>query len=115
MTTESDFDRLLDARADDSETTRTKQLALLVIHTKQLRASIDALPDQIAAAVERGVKNAARDQELRKELWVDAYERISDHATNGISQWIGKRILMILVAGALSASIGWAVLTGRLK
>jgi len=69
----------------------------------------------ISKAVEQGMRRALSDPELRSSFWRAGYDQLSSHATNGISQWIGKRVLMILIAAALSASIGWAVVSGRLK
>lgn len=69
----------------------------------------------IRGAVRDGIQEALRDEELARRFWASGYAHLSGHATNGISQWVGKRVLMALIAAALSASIAWAVVTGRIK
>lgn len=69
----------------------------------------------IRSAVREGIQDALRDDELARRFWAAGYQHLSGHATNGISQWIGKRVLMALIAAALSASIAWAVVTGKIK
>lgn len=70
-------------------------------------------------AVRSGVRDALDEIMHDESQWDRLTERLyiglSTHATNGVSQWIGKRILLGLLAAAVSASITWAVLTGRLK
>lgn len=118
MSIDSDFAKLLSESSDDPTMTRDRLVSLLLVHvrqqraaTEELRGAIQKLPDQISAAVENGMRKVATDEVVTKNF----YTRLADHATNGVSQWVGKRVLLILVAAALSASIGWAVLTGRLK
>jgi hypothetical protein len=122
MGTESDWDQLVAGLSSDTDVTRDKQIALLLAHIRQqrfvadeLRAALNALPGRISDAVELGLRRVVEDEEVGRRFWERGYDRLADHATNGVSQWVGKRVLLILVAAALSASIGWAVLTGRIK
>ena len=71
--------------------------------------------ERIRQAVRQGMEDALRNEELTKRFWEVGYEHLSKHTTAGLTQWIGKRILMILAASALSASVAWAVITGRIK
>lgn len=119
---DSDFARLLAEGQSDPDLLRDKQLSLLLAHVRQqrivtdeLRAAVVALPEQISVAVEAGLRRVVADDDVGRRFWERGYSHLSDHATNGISQWVGKRVLLILIAAALSASIGWAVLTGRIK
>lgn len=121
MGIDSDLDRLMDGQAEPA-ILRDKQIAMLLVHlrhqraaTDELRAAVSTLPSQISDAVERGLRRVVEDDEVGRRFWERGYSRLADHATNGVTQWVGKRVLMILIAAALSASIGWAVLTGRLK
>lgn len=115
---DSDFARLLAEGQSDPDLLRDKQLSLLLAHVRQqrivtdeLRAAVVALPEQISVAVEAGLRRVVADDDVGRRFWERGYSHLSD----GISQWVGKRVLLILIAAALSASIGWAVLTGRIK
>lgn len=120
MEPDSDWSRLL--TEGHSEEAMAKQVALLLIHGRQIRDSIEqlrlvvnALPSRIEQAVEIGIKNAANDEETSKRFWERGFDHLSMHAAAGINQWVGRRVVMILLAAVLSASIGWAVFTGRFK
>jgi hypothetical protein len=61
------------------------------------------------------LNDTLQDEDRIKRFWEGGYKRLSEHTTNGLSQWVGKRVLMILIAAAFSGSIAWAVMTGRIK
>lgn len=73
------------------------------------------LPGIIRQAVAQGMRDAMADEQMTAKFWEAGYRRLSQHTTDGLSQWVGKRVIMILVAAAFSGSIAWAVLTGRIK
>lgn len=71
--------------------------------------------DAVRAGVRDAIDDIVRDDSEFGRLTGKLYGGLSEHATAGLSQWIGKRVLMILLAAALSGSIAWAVMTGRIK
>lgn len=71
--------------------------------------------DAVRAGVRDAIDDLVRDESEFGRLTGKLYGGLSEHATNSLSQWIGKRVLMILLAAALSGSIAWAVMTGRFK
>jgi len=77
------------------------------------------LHELIRDATRRGVRDAIdeflHDDSEFGRLSERLYGKLSEHTTNGITQWVGKRILTIMLAAALSGSVAWAVLTGRIK
>ena len=76
--------------------------------TDEMSAAVLALPQQLSAAVDvavdRALRRAADDPDFSIKFWGRGYTHMSERATKGISEWVGKRVLIILIAAALSAS-----------
>ena len=75
----------------------------------------EALQKAISAGVVAGMKELATDAEFIEHFWSRGYKHLTEHAANGTSQWIGKRILTALVLSAVTGGIVWLVKTGALK
>ena len=73
------------------------------------------LPEMIGGSVERALRRVLSDQELARQFWARGYEELSNHAGNGASQWIGRRLLTTAVLAVTTAGIVWLVKTGALK
>lgn len=69
----------------------------------------------MAKAVELGMRNLFADPEFRADYWRDGYTHLSQHAGNGASQWLGKRLLTALLWAAVGAGIAWLVRLGAIK
>lgn len=87
---------------------------------REIEHLAEELPRLMREAARHGLLEAI--EELAKadnahgdKLLKRAFVHFSESATSGLSQWIGKRVLMILAAAAFSSSIVWAVMTGRIK
>jgi hypothetical protein len=76
---------------------------------------IDSLPSLIADAVERAHRRVMTDPELRAAFWKAGYEEFEKHAGSALAQYIGKKVIHILLAAALAGAITWAVVNGKFK
>lgn len=75
----------------------------------------EQLVDTIATSVERAMRRVIADPELTRKFWEQGYQELASHASNGASQWIGRRILTAIVVAVVTAGIVWLVKTGQLK
>ena len=66
-------------------------------------------------ALREVIAEALADADLERRVTERLYRQMSEHATKGISEWVGKRVVMVLLTAAMSGSIAWAVVTGRFK
>lgn len=71
--------------------------------------------ENMPKAFEDAFRRVLADDKLVSDFWQRGYRELSDHAGNGASQWIGKRLLTTLVAAIVTAGIVWLVKTGALK
>ena len=62
-----------------------------------------------------GLKQMALDETFVSNFWHKGFEELSKHGSNGASQWLGKRLLTILITAITTAGIVWLVKTGALK
>jgi hypothetical protein len=108
----------LTTRDDDSPATHRDMKVLagsLGADAREQRQASEELQALVRKAVADGMRDVINDHELIERFWKSGYAHLSEHTTDSLSQWVGKRVLMILVAAALSSSIAWAVMTGRIK
>lgn len=77
----------------------------------ELEQKVDAMP----AAFEAAFRRVLADEKLVADFWHRGYRELADHAGNGASQWIGKRLLTTLVAAVVTAGLVWLVRTGAIK
>jgi hypothetical protein len=82
---------------------------------KRVAVMIDGLPDLIADAVERAHRRVMTDPELRAAFWRAGYEEFEKHAGSALAQYIGRKVIHILLAAALAGAITWAVVNGKFK
>lgn len=73
------------------------------------------LPDMLAEAVERGLRRVLADEKLRDEFWRAGYEELEKHAGTNVAQWIGRRLLNIVITALVAGVLAWAVMTGQHK
>lgn len=71
--------------------------------------------DDLSRAVETALRRVLSDAQLREEFWEHGYKHLSAHATNGASQWIGKRLLVSLIWAVVGAGIVWLIKLGALR
>lgn len=76
---------------------------------------MDVTKEEIATAVEIAMRRVLEDDELRKRFWAAGYAELSNHASNGASQWIGKRLLVALVWAGVGAGLTFLVKSGAFK
>jgi len=77
--------------------------------------AIERLPKLIGTEVEASIRRALADEKLRAEFWEAGYIELEKHAGTNAAQWLGRRLINILITAALAASIAWVVMTGRIK
>lgn len=71
----------------------------------------DADKEAIADLFEDRIRKLANDDDFTKVVYKDSYNEISQHALDGLSLWIGRKIVMLVAGAALSAVLVWALLT----
>ena len=72
-------------------------------------------PTEIEQALERALRRVLSDSQLRAQFWEAGYVELSKHASNGASQWIGKRLLVAVVWAGVGAGLTWLVKSGAIK
>ena len=75
----------------------------------------EALQKAITAGVVAGIKQIADDDKFVATFWKQGFEELAKHSGNGASQWVGKRLLTILVTSVAGVCIVWLVKTGAIK
>ena len=69
----------------------------------------------VTAGVVAGLKEMAKDEAFVSGFWRQGFEELTRHSSNGASQWLGKRLLTILITAITTAGIVWLVKTGAIK
>lgn len=72
-------------------------------------------PDTHAQAFEVALRRVLADDDLVKGFWHRGYQELTNHAGNGASQWVGRRILTALIVAGVTAGLVWLIKTGSLK
>lgn len=75
----------------------------------------DTTTDQIEAAIERAFRRVLSDPELRKQFWEAGYRELAAHASDGASQWVGRRLLVAVVWAGIGAGLTYLVKSGAIK
>lgn len=74
-----------------------------------------ALQAAITAGVAAGIKQITDDPKFVSAFWKQGFDELATHSGNGASQWVGKRLLTILVTAVAGVCIVWLVKTGAIK
>jgi hypothetical protein len=72
-------------------------------------------PTPSAQAFEIAMRHILDDDELVRSFWHRGYKELTDHAENGASQWVGRRILTAIIVAVVTAGVVWLVKSGNLK
>jgi hypothetical protein len=67
------------------------------------------------AGFERALRRVLADEQLRKEFWAAGYSELEQHAGTNVAQWLGRRIVNIIVTAAVAGLLSWLVFSGRIK
>ena len=59
----------------------------------------------VAAGIVTGLKQLTQDEAFVSSFWRHGFEELSKHSSNGASQWLGKRLLTILITAVTTAGI----------
>ena len=76
---------------------------------------VEDLQAAVSAGVVAGLKELASDAEFIERFWLHGYKHLSEHVTNGTTQWVGKRILTTIILAAVTAGIIWLVKSGAIR
>jgi capsular polysaccharide biosynthesis protein len=79
----------------------------------QLLDANSTVPDMIAVSVERAMRRVLNDEELRRQFWAAGYRELEQHAGTNAAQWIGRRIINIVIVATVAGVLAWFVVTGR--
>jgi hypothetical protein len=83
---------------------------------ERIAMSIEAhstLPKIIENGVERALRKVLSDQSLREQFWAQGYVELEKHAGLNAAQWIGRRIINIVIVASVAGILAWFVVTGR--
>jgi len=73
------------------------------------------IQEAVAAGVARAMDAALDDQHRIQKFWRTGFDELAGHASNGASQWVGKRILTAMIAAVATVSLVWLVRNGGIK
>ncbi|MEY2690284.1 MAG: hypothetical protein RL375_4484, partial [Pseudomonadota bacterium] len=65
---------------------------------QRVASMIEGLPALIADAVERAHRRVLTDPEIRGAFWKAGYDELEKHAGTALAQYIGKKVIHILLA-----------------
>ena len=94
-----------------------EQLNLEIERRAQQRVAdaLEGVPDLMERAVERGLRRVLDDPAIQARFWERGYKELEAHAGTNAAQWLGRRIVNIIVTAAVAGLLAWVVMTGRLK
>jgi hypothetical protein len=69
----------------------------------------------LAIAVERGIRRALDDTQLREDFWRGGYQELEKHAGTNVAQWLGRRVLNMVITACVAGVLAWVVMTGQHK
>ena len=81
----------------------------------QLLDNNSTLPSMLESSVERAFRKVLSDSELRRQFWEAGYFELEKHAGTNAAQWLGRRLVNILITAAVAGVLAWVVMTGRVK
>ena len=73
------------------------------------------LPAMIEQGVERALRRVLTDDQLRAQFWAEGYKHLETHVGTNAAQWIGRRIINIIVVGSVAGLLAFFIMTGRAK
>lgn len=82
---------------------------------RRVAAALDGVPEMMAHAVEQGLRRVLDDPTVQSRFWSRGYEELEKHAGTNAAQWLGRRIINIVITAAVVGLLTWVVMTGRLK
>jgi hypothetical protein len=81
----------------------------------QLLDGNTVLPDLVSSSVERAMRRVLSDETIRRDFWAAGYRELEQHAGTNVAQWIGRRLVNIMITAAVAGMLAWVVMTGRVK
>lgn len=91
------------------------KLQELLRRTEPDRRDSGTSVELLERAMERALRRVLNDSELREAYWAAGYKEFEKHAGSAAAQWVGRKVIHILLAALLAGSLTWAVVTGRIK
>lgn len=76
------------------------------------KEDLSALRAEVSAGVVDGIKTLLADERAIKEFWRGGYTELSEHTSNGATQWVGKRILTWFVTGIFTLAAVYLLTKG---
>lgn len=61
------------------------------------------------AGVAGGIRAILDDKEQTKKFWKSGFDELSEHTSNGASQWVGRRFLTWLLVGVVSFAAAYLI------
>jgi len=61
----------------------------------------------VEAGVVAGMNKVLSDRATMKAFWGAGYEQLSNHASDGATKWVGRRIITWIATTALTLAVGY--------
>lgn len=68
--------------------------------------------DKLALAdlFEARIRKLASDGAFVRPIWREGYDNLSAHTIDGLSLWVGRKVIMVIIAAVFTATLTWAVI-----
>jgi hypothetical protein len=88
--------------------------AIAVEEVEALRASSLTKAD-VTHAVTEGMRALLHDDQVIEKFWERGFQHLTRHGTDGAQRWIGRRILVGILAALFAAALVFSAKMGTLK
>lgn len=96
-----------------------RQLGYMLERVDGVSDRVEALSQSMRSEVSQGVQDGIRaladDTDFGALLGRRMFDELSNHAANAGSQWVGRRIITMMVLAVVGAGIAWLVKSGAIK
>jgi alpha-L-fucosidase len=82
---------------------------------ERVAAALEGVPELMTRAVEQGLRRVIEDPAVQTRFWESGYKELEKHAGSNAAQWLGRRMMNIVITAAIAGFLAWIVMTGRLK
>ena len=66
--------------------------------------------EELMDMMEARIRKLAKDGAFVSPLWEEGYDKISKKTMDGLSLWIGRKIVHMISAAILTSFVAWAII-----
>ena len=89
--------------------------SLIEVFEDMQRRQARELEGVVARGFEQGLRKIINDPEITAKFWSSGFDKLSSHAGDGASKWLGKRLLTMFLFAVVGLGVTWLVKIGALK